>query len=184
MSPFPIFPGAQAAQGALVPIASSKLLVDTGGIYFNSIPQTYQDLILVINARATGPYTYSGNALTVNGDSGSNYSRIDMNSGGGSTVSYRVTADTYFNFQQIPGSLIPSSVFGLSILHIPSYASTTAYKSFLLESSNNNNMQGNVSLQAGQWRSTAAITSLAFGTSISYGAGSTMSLYGVRSVRQ
>jgi hypothetical protein len=181
----PIIPisGSAVARGALVPIGSVRLLTDTSGISFANIPQIYTDLFLVTQSRATGVFQYSGEAMNLNSDVGFNYSRTTLVGNGSAVSSYRVTtADNYFNWQSIPAAALNFNIFGMSEYHFLNYANTTAFKTVIHRSANPGINYGYGIAEAGLYRSTAGITRIDLGTSVSFGAGSTATLYGVRSI--
>ncbi len=181
----PIIPisGSAVARGALVPIGSVKLLTDTAGISFANIPQIYTDLYLVTQTRATGVFQYSGDAMNLNGDAGFNYSRTVLQGNGATASSYRITtADNYFNWQSIPAAALSWNIFGLGEYHFLNYANTTAFKTILHRSANAGQNYGFTIAEVGLYRSIAGITRIDMGTSVSFGAGSTATLYGVRSI--
>jgi hypothetical protein len=73
------------------------------------------------------------------------------------------------------------SSFAPNIVHIMNYSNTTTYKTALIRA---NNAAVGVSLFAGLWRSTSAISTVAFTNafpgSVSFATGSTCTLYGVK----
>jgi hypothetical protein len=70
-------------------------------------------------------------------------------------------------------------------MHILNYANTSTYKTLLLREANDNNGSGYVALSANLWRGTSGITSLSISSFAAYfTAGSTIALYGVRTVNQ
>ena len=72
------------------PIASLTLSSATGTVTFGSIPQTYRDLIMVINHSGAGDNFY----FQLNSDTGSNYSDTGVYGTGTSVVSFRNTSQT------------------------------------------------------------------------------------------
>jgi hypothetical protein len=150
--------------------AVSSVTLGSGG----TIPQTYTDLILVINTKGTVTTSYP--RFQFNGDTGSNYSRTALSGSGSAAQSSRDTNLTAV----IPeyNSANQSSGFNFnSIIHIMNYSNTTTYKTVLSRSNNaNNGVDALVSL----WRSTSAINSIyIFLDSGSYDVGSTFTLYGI-----
>lgn len=186
----PIIPlsASAAPRGALVPISSFTTTSATVTIAFNNIPQGYSDLMLVVNSRATGPYSYSGNAVTINNDTTFNYNISRLWSTGYSISYNHVTGDNYFNFQQIPAGLQVPNLFGSSIIHFMNYASPNMYKTVINRSAydynGSTNGLGGAEIDSALYRSLSPITSFYLGTSVSYVAGSTFNLYGIRSVNQ
>ncbi len=180
----PIIPisGSAAPRGALVPIGSIKLLTDTASFAFANIPQIYTDLYLVTQARSTGVYQYSGEAMNLNSDAGSNYSRTWI-TGNGSAVSSGRESSTYFNWQSIPAATLSYNVYPVGEYHFINYAGTTNYfKSIIHRSGNPGQGYSYGYAEVGLYRSTTGITRIDIATANTFGAGSTATLYGVRGV--
>jgi hypothetical protein len=146
---------------------------------FNSIPSTYTDLILVESTLYTP--TSGQSVIQFNSDtsgSGTNYSVTYVRGDGTNATSSR-----YSNLSGVGASpgvgSGTSSVPLVCVRHIMNYANATTYKTFLQRSSSN----GYVYASVGLWRATAqAITSITVSSSgDSFAAGSSMTLYGVKS---
>jgi hypothetical protein len=78
-----------------------------------------------------------------------------------------------------------SGIFGVSIIDIHDYASTTRNKTFRFLTGNDRNGAGILALFSGLWMSTSAITSLTFvpnniGGAQTFISGTTFSLYGIK----
>lgn len=179
------FFGAGAAP-AFDSIASTVLGADAATVTFSSIPSTYQHLQIRVNARST--YTSTTIPLRViwNSDSGNNYARHDL-SGNGTTVTATGNStsslDNYFFAGLIPAASATSSIFGVSIIDIHDYASTTKNKTIRAITGEDRNGAGNLYLSSGLWINTSAISSITLQTNASdrnFIAGSTFSLYGVK----
>jgi len=187
MSPFPIYPGNNAVHGAVVPIAT---YLSPGPLFypnFVNIPQTYQDLRVVIYARTANALTTDALGLNFNSDYGTNYSETYLQGNGSSLTSARDTSSTRFYSINIPGAIAPSGVFGSITIDILNYANTSTYKTIIAKWANDQNGSGTTGLMTGLWRSTAAINEIDNNIVNSNGqwvAGSRISLYGVRSVGQ
>jgi hypothetical protein len=151
------------------PLATVTLGSSASSVTFSSIPATYRDLIVVIDAKTTtGTFAFGGR---FNGDTGSNYSRVRM--GGNGSTAYS-SADT-FSYFRLTSSDTPDN--GMRIAQIMDYSATDKHKTVLVR----DNVAGNnVAAIANRWANTAAVTSLAAicdgGT---FATGSTFSLYGV-----
>jgi hypothetical protein len=153
------------------PIASITLGAAASSVTFNSVPQTYTDLILVINAATTTPS--SDTRLRFNSDTASNYSRTGIYGDGSSAISYRSSGATFIETPQFTGSVGGSA----ATIHIMNYSNTTTYKNALLRSGY---ASGYLFLQAGLWRNTAAITTIELSfASTTWVTGSTFDLYGI-----
>ena len=146
---------------------SVTLSSSAASVTFSSIDQSYRDLVLVVEHLGSG-----GNAslnVTVNGDTGSNYSSVWM-TGTGSASSGSVT------LAYLVGITATETVAPLNILQIMDYSATDKHKGVLTRS----NTPTFVQARAQRWANTSAITSLLIQPSSNqYAAGSTFYLYGV-----
>lgn len=165
------------------PIQTQTLTSAVGDVYFNSIPQTYTDLVLVAQARiSSGSAGVMGYRL--NSDSGNNYSGTYLVGNGSSAVSNRLSSGTYApvcNTIAVPDA---TSVFGLYIINFQNYTNTTTFKPVLSRGATNGNggFNGTESSVA-VWRKTPeAITSINIlhGSGGTYAIGSTFTLYGIK----
>lgn len=163
------------------PIATQTLGSTASAVTFNSIPQTYTDLIVVVNAAYSGTVDdirfRVGNGGTL--DSGNNYSYTIMYGTGASAGSVRASnqssgiGDYYAS---------PNTTLGATnqIFHFQNYSNTTTYKTILFRSSRADN---GVDTGVNLWRSTNAITDISFARSSSFSGtwatGSTFTLYGI-----
>jgi len=140
---------------------------------FSSIPSTYTDLKLVVSCLVNvGSFT---GQIRFNNISSTTYSDTILYGTGASASSSFVTGDTSLT----PGGwgsnggtqnvLITYDIF--------SYASSN-YKTVLMTWNNDKNATGSVEYSVGLWRSTSAITSIAFLNTIS--SGSMATLYGIK----
>jgi len=179
---------AASMHGAMVPIANVAASGSSNSLSFSNIPSNYQDLMIVLNARSTNASTTTQAIMFFNGDTGSSsYSATWLNGNGSSVSSGRDT-----NFSQLycvdgmPAASATSGIFSSTTFHILNYTSTSAFKTVLIRQAADLNGSGLTRLTVGLWRATpAAITSLGVNTvSGNYATGSTMSLYGIRSVGQ
>jgi hypothetical protein len=166
-------------------IASST--VGSGGsadITFSSIPSTYTDLCLKLSLRTNNNPDSNGYglaALSVNGTSTSfTNRRLISDTGGGLTSSFTSTSTNLYVLTT--GSSLTSSTFSNGELYFPNYKETGVNKSISIDTVNENNAAQNwLTLYAGIWNNTAAITSIGFsavsGLFVQY---TTAYLYGVK----
>ena len=150
------------------PIATQTTSGSTGAVTFSSIPNTYTDLVVVINTSLSG---LCNSLLQFNGDTGSNYSGTVI-VGNGSTATSGRNSNLTFSYLGLYNASI-----GNLILNIQNYSNTTTYKTLLTRSNNSQYIESYVSL----WRSTAAINSiyLTQDSGGNFSAGSTFTLYGI-----
>ena len=143
---------------------------------FNSIPQGYTDLKLIISAR--GDNGIWGMLISFNGSAASFTSKYLE--GNGATVTSGTLAQ-FIGEENATSST--ANTFGNTEVYIPNYSGSTN-KSFSSDSvSENNATTAYTNLTAGLWSSTAAITSLSlsiYNTSArKYSEGTTATLYGI-----
>ena len=159
-----------AGVSAITPLANLTLGSAQATITFSSISQAYRDLILVVSPIATT----TGNAgrLRLNGDTGSNYSWVQMYGDGTTAASSQSTSST-----ELIG-LQSETTQTTTVIHITDYSATTKHKSVLSRSNNTNAISTVVNQR---WANTAAVTSISIymTASTTYAAGSTFALYGV-----
>ena len=172
-----------AMHGAVVPIAT-QILASYNNISFTNIPQTYQDLMLVV---------FSG---TQQSGSSADYARLIFNGGaigmsttlltgdGSSATSTRETTTTSGGAIGIRPAYA-ANLQGSFVTHILNYANSSTYKTSISRSASDANGSGTTQLTVNLWQSTAAINAIIWGGSGNYpGAGSTATLYGIRTVGQ
>jgi len=150
-----------------VALATETLSGTDTSVTFSSIPATYRDLVVVaktFSASATGV------GVRFNGDTGSNYSMVYA-SGNGSTA----TSSAYTSDRAEP--YISGATDHLILMQIMDYSATDKHKTML---SRGESASGKVQMFAIRWADTSAINSIEIFTPInSYGAGTTLSLYGI-----
>lgn len=176
--------------GAVVPIAYTSLSAD-GMISFSNIPQTYQDLMIVIYGRLTSSTNSFSTAgffgSYANGDATS-CSYTSLRGDGSSATSTRQTGQVYFVAGALPNANATANIFGATEMHILNYTNTSTFKTILTRSSFDMNGSGGTWLTASLYSKTPAITSLIFYDPYIAGnalkTGTTIALYGIRTVGQ
>jgi hypothetical protein len=158
--------------------------VGSGGVSsvtFSSIPATWTDLVLKLSMR--GNYTgdlVTNPAITFNGTS-TGYSEKLLWNSNNNTAGSASNSGSGFLFTWANGPSSTSNTFSNSEIYIPNYTLSN-YKSMSSDSVNENNSSSNglLSLDAGLWSNTAAITSITltplYGSFVQY---STFYLYGI-----
>lgn len=152
------------------PIATTTLGSAVTSVTLSSIPSTYTDLILVVNHTTS---TGVGWFMRYNGDTGSNYSYTYVGGNGSAAESYR---DQNLTYTRVGNSY---TTIGNTIIQIQNYSNTTTNKTHL---SRTNSSSAFVAAMVGLWRNTAAINSVTLltGTTDTFSAGSTFTLYGIK----
>jgi len=155
----------------------STVTVGSGGsttISFSSIPATYKHLQIRAIAKASG--TNFNPKMQFNGDTSSNYSWHYIY-GDGSTAVAGAGATQAFIYNSIIST--NASMYNGFVIDILDYSNTSKYKTTRELSGQDRNGSGEIALWSGNWRSTSAITSIAFsnGTFDQY---SSFALYGIK----
>lgn len=162
------------------PLATVTVTGSPTSISFTSIPSTYTDLRLVLSGLESSSVS---KRIQFNSDTGSNYGFVRLNTSGATPASQmtRTGEPTGIRFasDQIGDSTtIPMN----SIFDIFAYKNTSWRKTILVATASNNPSAGYVQRTCGTWNSADTITtiSLVFAGSQTWSAGSTATLYGIR----
>lgn len=163
-------------------IASST--VGAGGaasIDFTSIPSTYTDLVVKFSARTNTSPAYNSSFVTFN-NSATGYSYLGT-WGNSTGIASNASSGAQIEYVWTNGSTSTGSTFSNCEMYIPNYAgSTNKSISFDLAQENNASTTNSalVSMQAGLWSNTAAITSIKIAANAaSFVQYSTAYLYGI-----
>lgn len=154
-------------------IASTTLSSSNNTISLSGINSTYTDLVVVFDGALT-----SGSAtcnLRFNSDTNQNYSQINMAGQGTNASGSNNASQGSLRLGEVYVGL--TSTGFLCIFNIMNYANTTNHKQILWRLSDKT---GEVGMYTGSYRSTSAISELAFSTSISFAAGTRASIYGIK----
>lgn len=156
---------AQIAQNLNSYESISTVTVGAGGtstVTFTSIPSTFKHLQIRGIARVTGATTDANIYMNFNGDSASNYSQHYLfgngsgpAAGGGSSSSVEIGI-------RATGANSTSGVFGAGVIDILDYANTNKYKTVRSLNGHDQNAvaTGYVFFTSGNWRNTAAVSSI------------------------
>jgi hypothetical protein len=155
------------------PIATTTLGSAASTITFSGISGTYTDLILV----STGNNSALNDIkLRFNSDTGNNYSETLLLGSGSSAISARGS-----NISGLVHNYTDTSIASATS-HILNYSNSTTNKTTLTRWNATSSSDPYVAAYVGLWRNTAAITSITvFVASGTMSAGSTFTLYGVKS---
>lgn len=139
-------------------------------VTFSAVPQSYRDLVLIVEGSVTASLTPS---LRFNSDSGSNYSFVS-GAGNNNNAVYSTTGTTTF--------INPAPDFGTPerfnvTYQIMDYSQTDKDKTVLVRYGLN---EQSPNMVASRWASTAAITTLTyFASANAFATGTVVSLYGI-----
>ena len=164
------------------PIATTTLASDTASISFSSIPGTYTDLKLVMIVRSTVVATNADLRLTFNGSTAANYYRtVIQGTGTGNPTSARQTTVANIVLGRPVAASATAGIFSMINVDIAKYSSATLEKPLLSRMASDRNGSGEVSIVAGLWLNTSAVTSLTLTPqSNNFAAGTKATLYGIK----
>jgi len=161
----------------------------TGGetsLTFSSIPSTYVALqIRGLSKDGTNAGNNSlSNTINFNGDTGANYTFHRLVGNGSAASAGGFISRTIITVESSSIGSATANLFGVSLVDIQDYASTTKYKTVRVFAGNDSNGVGttnNVALSSGLWMNTNAITTILItAAGGSFSAGSTFALYGIK----
>lgn len=164
------------------PIATTTLASDTASISFSSIPGTYTDLKLIMIVRSTVVAIDADLRVTFNGSGAANYYRTGISGIGTATqTSIKQTATTNIVLGRPVAASATAGVFSMINVDIAKYSSATLEKPLLSRMASDQNGSGTVSIIAGLWFNTSAITSLTLTPqSNNFATGTKATLYGIK----
>lgn len=161
-------------------ISSTVLGSTTASVNISSIPSTYTDLILLIS----GKTNFNGNddaaLITVNSDNGTNYSTTLLRDFSNTASSVRYSSANYVRgTYHLAGNL--ASGFSNTEIYFPNYTSTAnrPISSYGLYEKNTVADVG-LSIAAGLYRGSSAISSIQIAAFGSFLANSSFYLYGIK----
>jgi hypothetical protein len=172
-----------AMHGAVVPIA---YFTGNGSssASFTNIPQIYQDLQIIIFGRSNFSSTFAGYSLYFNNQqNNTSYSQTYLSGDGSNATSGR---NNGYGFSgAIPATNATSGVFASYTFNVLNYTNSTTLKTALFRAAQDSNGSGNTSLNVGLYRTnTNAITQIDFVCQGALVSGSSVALYGIRTIGQ
>ena len=163
-------------------IATTTLTGTQTGITISSIPSTFKHLqIRVMAGSSYASAGYDLMQLRFNNDSATNYADHNLTGDGATaTAGGQVTR----TFIETIGFLVrtgtSANIFGVSVIDILDYASTSKYKTVRALGGEDRNGSGNIRIGSGLWLSTNAINRIDFCHGESLKTGTTIALYGIK----
>jgi len=157
---------------AMVALANLTLGSAQASVTFASIPTSgYRDLRLVVNAATSA----EGNInIQINGDTGSNYSQVNMR--GFASSSTGSSSGTSTNIQSNYSTGLSTSSRAINTYDFMDSNATDKHKTILIRA----NHSDEVDALAGRWANTSAITSILIASGGgNFTTGSTFALYGI-----
>jgi hypothetical protein len=147
--------GAVAAAGAYESIATVTAPSTQSTITFTSIPSTYKHLQLrgIMRTSRTG-----GNDLVsirFNNDTGSNYSDHALGGDGSTAFTDKNVSASFINVQRSSSNFNGSNIFGVYVIDILDYTSTSKNKTTRALGGYDANGSGEIYLNSGLWRNSS-----------------------------
>ena len=170
------------SQGAMVPIISRVQAIDENNYNIINIPQIYQDLRIVVVARGTDSSSVLNLYTVYPNGTLAGCSRTTLNGTGGTTPSsYRHTtaSPTYGMQAYMPGGLNTTNYWGIQIIDILNYTSTSA-KVAISRTGSDINGDGYTELTVTNIANSAAITTFSLSGTANLRAGTSVSVYGIK----
>lgn len=158
--------------------------VGSGGqstITFSSIPSTYKHLQIRGIGRSTNADTQDNTYVRFNSDSGANYSWHYLGGDGSSRFASATSSTNQIISGRLSAANATANMFGTFVIDILDYTNTNKYKTTRTLTGVDLNGSGNVWLWSGNWRNTAAISTITLTTasSTNFAQNSSFSLYGI-----
>jgi hypothetical protein len=167
---------------AMQPIYTRTITTGGSSVTFNSIPQTFTDLQILISGRGGESTVTNLIYLQFNGVGGSgSYSTTRLSATGSAAYSDRSSGASgdYFYAGLSAEANATANTFGNTSIYIPNYTGTQ-YKQIISDTVGENNATATgMTLGAGLIISTNPITSMSIGIFGGFVANSTVSLYGI-----
>jgi len=162
-------------------ISSNVLSSSAASVTFSAIPATYTDLVVRASVRDTSANVYLEMFFQYNGTSTSVYSVTKLTGTAGAASSTRQSNQTEHQEPLATSANATASTFSSVELYIPNYASANnkVYSDFSVSETNATTTPA-IQTGAGLFRSTDAITSIAFfPTTGNFDTGTSFYLYGI-----
>ena len=159
-------------------ISTTTLGSATATVDLTSIPQTYTDLVLVIQGTTT--VDNSDIQMYFNNDTTSGlYSKTQLEGTGSSALSGRTSSANFIGLTSNLG--VDDTNPSIIILQLNNYSNTTTFKTVLSRETMWNSTFTGVGVRVGLWRNINAITSVSLKVNNStWKSGSTFTLYGIK----
>ena len=159
------------------PIASITLGDATGTVDFTSIPQTYTDLIIVVQGTTTADNVDIQMYFNSDNTSGL-YSKTQLEGTGSAAGSGRTSGANFIGLTSNIG--VDDTNPSIITLQFNNYSNTTTFKTVLSRETMWHSTYPGTALRVGLWRNTNAITSVSLKVNGStWKSGSTFNLYGI-----
>jgi len=140
----------------------ATVTVGSGGsssVTFSSIPSTYTHLQIRAISKDSRIFANTAFSMRFNSDTGSNYSNHGITGDGTSASAYGGANETEIGLGNSSGGT-NANIFGVQIVDILDYTNTNKYTTVRTLGGHDQNGSGILGLFSGNWRNTAAVTSI------------------------
>lgn len=162
-------------------ISTTLMTGNTANVQMQAIPQGYKHLQLRYTLRDSGAFASRGVFMEFNGNTvGGSNSQHQLKGNGSSVSSSANTNYSRFDWGEIPAANGTSNSFGVGIIDILDYTSTSKNKTVRVFHGMHQSDVFQVNLYSAMWNSTSAINWITMYTNNSMVAGSRVSLYGIK----
>lgn len=163
-------------------ISSNVLSSSAASVTFSAIPATYTDLVVRWSGRTDTAAATPAVYLQFNGDTGTNYSYVAVESTGSASSSFLAGTNAFVHIGRESGSTATANTFGLGEVYIPYYTVSQNKPVSAMGMGENNTTAAIMDATSGLWRNTAAITSVTLypAASGNFVSGSSFYLYGIK----
>ena len=162
---------------SLTHIETIELTSSQSSIEFTSIPQDYDDLVILTSTRNDESRVDGRIFITLNNNTASNYPVVTLTGDGTSADTGSATAQNFVS--RAAGATSTTNTFDNSEIYISNYTAATD-KSISVESTVENNATTNtMQLRAVLWTNNQSVSSIQMDAGGNFVAGSLASLYGV-----
>jgi hypothetical protein len=142
----------------------ATVIVGSGGaadVTFSSISSTYTDLQIRVIGRGTQSSASTYLQIQFNGDTAANYYGGHWLTGNGTSATAGADgAASVIYAERLTAANATASIFGVNIIDILDYKSTSKFKTTRNLGGYDANGSGQITFSSGLWRSTAAISSI------------------------
>lgn len=149
-------------------------------IDFIAIPQNYTDLLIKLSLRSDTSGTSRQLTLTLNSNTGANYSTRYVYAYASGTVSGSSSSATDMYAGLYGGTSYTANTFSNIEIYIPNYAGSNNKLVSIDSVMENNSTTNYIGFWSGLWAQTAQINSIKFLGSINFAQYSTATLYGIK----
>lgn len=153
------------------PLANLTLGAAASSVTFSSISQAYRDLVVVVAGNGTTTFQVN---VTLNNDTGANYTQVHMRGSAGA-----FSSSTTVSSAPLAPVADPTTSPGMYFINLLDYSATDKHKILLSQGMAS---VGPANMVSTRWANTAAVTTLKLQTASStFAAGCSFALYAIAS---